>query len=212
MRMKDDIVTIGTSQNMPVNPGEHSQITKSPSSSMHSPLVQLMKSHSVTLIVGVGETRRELEGVAMIGKLELIGTILEGMNEEGGGKEEGRRTNSELETEKVKGEELKEGVGVRKGTRKLSEVEMTKRNDEEVRVGAMRDVLGMDTSQNSPVNPAKHRQVKLSLKSSATHVPLLQSMRSQICIGGLGDGVGMNIVCDDSTSTSQKSPVYPGKH
>ena len=65
----------GISQNMPVNPGKHSQVIKSPSSSMHIPLVQLMKSHSVMLVVGVGETRIELEGGAIVGKLGLIVTV-----------------------------------------------------------------------------------------------------------------------------------------
>ena len=97
MRMKDDVVTMGTSQNMPVNPGEHSQITKSSSNSMQTPLVQLMKSHSVTLIVGVGEIRRELEGAAVTGKLELISTE--------GWKEEGKSIKSELEVEKMNDEE-----------------------------------------------------------------------------------------------------------
>ena len=96
MRMEDDIVTMGTSQNMPVNPGEHSQITKSSSNSMQTPLVQLMKSHSVTLIVGVGEIRRELEGAAVTGKLELISTE---------GWKEGKSIKSELEIEKMNDEE-----------------------------------------------------------------------------------------------------------
>ena len=214
VRIGDDEVN-GISQNMPVNPEKHSQVTKSLSSSMHSPLVQLMKSHSEILAIGVGETMTELEGVAVIGKLELSETTLEGMDEEGGGEDEGRRRNSELEIENVKGEELKEGVGVRNGTRRLSELETTKRNEEGMEIGlditvgveVMRGVLGMDRSQNSPVNPAKHWQVKLSPKSSATHVPLLQSTMSQICIGGLGVGVGTNI--KDSIGTSQNSPVYP---
>lgn len=78
VRMKDDVIvsTIGTSQNKPVNPGKHSQVTKSPSSSIHTPLVQLMKSHSVILAVGVGETMIELKGGAVnVGKLELIATV-----------------------------------------------------------------------------------------------------------------------------------------
>ena len=238
----------GISQNMPVNPGKHSQVTKSLFSSMHSPLVQLMKSHSEILAVGVEETRTELEGVAsVIGKLELSKTVLEGMKEEGGRKEEGNRINSELEIEKVKAGELKEGVGVRKGTRRLSELEttvandeemeigsdlvgvgvkseklregvgvrkgtrrlseleMTKRNDEKVEIGSdlvgvrvMKDELGISISQNSPVNPTKHWQVKFSPKSSVTQVPLLQSIRSQI----LGCG----------RSVSQNCPVNPEKH
>lgn len=154
----------GISQNMPVNPEKHSQITKSLSSSMHSPLVQLIKSHSDTLVVGVGEMRIELEGADVMGKLELSWTVLERMTgEEGGGREEeGRRTKSELETEREKAGELRrEGVGVRKGIRRLSELEMTKRKDENgsevVGVGVMRDMLGvMGISQRSPVNPAKH--------------------------------------------------------
>ena len=209
----------GISQNMPVNPGKHSQVTKSLSSSMHSPLVQLMKSHSETLTDGVGDTRTELEGAAVIGK-----TVLEGMNEEGGGNEDSRRINSVLEIEmvkagelrdgvgvtkgtrrlselgmtvrndeemetgsvlvgiRVKSEELREGVEVRKGTRRLSELETTKRNDEKVEIGsdlvgigAMKDELGISISQNSPVNPAKHWQVKFSPEPSVTQVPLLQS-------------------------------------
>ena len=168
---------------------------------------------------GVGETKIELEGVDVTGKLELSKTVLERMKgEEGGGREEeGRRRNSELETGREKAGELRrEGVGVRKGTRRLSELEMIKRKDESssevVGVGVMRDMLGvMGTSQKSPVNPAKHWHVKFSPKSSAKHVPLLQSMKSQICIGGLGEGVGaINVV--DSMGMSQKSPVYPGKH
>ena len=78
VRTKDDVTvsTIGTSQNMPVNPGKHSQVSKSPSSSIHTPLVQLMKSHGLMLGVGVGETRIELEGGAVnVGKLELIMTV-----------------------------------------------------------------------------------------------------------------------------------------
>jgi hypothetical protein len=196
----------GISQNIPVNPGKHSQVTKSLSSSMHSPLVHLIKSHSETLAIGVGETRIELEGADVMKKLELSGTVLERINaEDGGGREEeGRRTNSELETEAG---ELREGVGVSKGTRRLSELEMTNSKDENgselVGVGVIRDMLGMmDTSQKSPVNPAKHWHVKLSPKSSAKHVPLLQSMRSQICIGGLGEGVGVIDVID-SIGTSQ---------
>ena len=154
----------GISQNMPVNPEKHSQVTKSLSSSMHSPLVQLIKSHSDMLAVGVGETRIEVEGADVMGKLELSWTVLERIKgEEGGGREEeGRRTNSELKAEREKAGELRrEGVGVRKGTRRLPELEMTKRKDENgselVGVGTIRDVLGvMGTSQKSPVNPAKH--------------------------------------------------------
>ena len=149
----------GISQNMPVNPRKHSQVTKSLSSSMHSPFVQLMKSHRETLAVGVGETRTELEGTVETCKLELSVTVAV-LNE---GKDEGRRTNSELETEKVKAGELREGVGVRKGARRLSELEMTKRSDEKVAIGSgmvgvgvMRDGVEMAVSQKSPVNPAKH--------------------------------------------------------
>jgi hypothetical protein len=78
-------------------------------------------------------------------------------------------------------------------------------------VGVIDVIDSISTSQKSPVYPGKHWHVKLSPKSLATHVPLLQSMKSQICIGGLGEGVGVIDVID-SISTSQKSPVYPGKH
>ena len=63
-------------------------------------------------------------------------------------------------------------------------------------------------SQNCPVNPEKHLQikpsespeisVKFSPKASAIQVPLLQSIRSQI------DGGGRSI--------SQNCPVNPAKH
>ena len=46
--------TIGMSQNMPVQPGKHSHMTKSSPKSMHSPLVQLMNSHREILGLGVG--------------------------------------------------------------------------------------------------------------------------------------------------------------
>ena len=64
---------------------------------------------------------------------------------------------------------------------------------------------GRVISQNSPVNPEKHSQVKLSpevsvkfSEMSVTQVPLLQLIRSQI------DGGGRII--------SQSSPVNPTKH
>ena len=78
VRTKDDVIVsiIGISQNMPVKPGKHSQVTKSPSSSIHTPSVQLIKSHGVMLAVGVGETMIELEGGTVnVGKLELIATV-----------------------------------------------------------------------------------------------------------------------------------------
>ena len=105
VRTKDDVVSIGTSQNIPVNPGKHSQVTKSLSSSMHSPLVQLMKLHSETLAVGVGDIRTELEGAAVVGKPELIVTV--------DWKEEGKSTNSELEIEKMNDDEETVEVGKR---------------------------------------------------------------------------------------------------
>ena len=64
---------------------------------------------------------------------------------------------------------------------------------------------GRAISQNCPVNPEKHSQVKLSpdvsvkfSEVSVTQVPLLQSIRSQIDGGG--------------RSMSQNCPVNPEKH
>ena len=57
-RVKDDDI-IGISQNIPVHPGKHSQVTKLSPRSIHSPLVQFMKSHIEKLTTGVGETRME---------------------------------------------------------------------------------------------------------------------------------------------------------
>ena len=57
---------------------------------------------------------------------------------------------------------------------------------------------GRAISQNCPVNPMKHWQVKFSPEGSVIQVPLLQSIRSQI------DGGGRAI--------SQNCPVNPGKH
>lgn len=48
---------IGISQNMPVQPGKHTQVTVSFSSSIHSPLVQLTNSHKEMSGVGEGDTK-----------------------------------------------------------------------------------------------------------------------------------------------------------
>ena len=281
VKIGEDIEVIGTSQNMPVYPRKHSHVTKSPSSSMHKPFVQLTKLHTEIFTVGVGETRIELEkggrlvvalkkiteeggeivegggkdselglnsrevkvneGEGVVEKEGRLGVALETIIEdgsevvEGSGnvseleskglnfeetEVEGVSENSELETEKanVVDTEVREGVGVRKGSSRLSELEeKTKRNDEKVEIGSdivgvgvvTRDEVVMTTSQKSPVYPAKHWQVKSSPKLSATQVPLLQSMRSQIGTGGLGVGMRVNVA--DSIGKSQNSPVYPGK-
>ena len=52
LRTKLDDV-IGMSQKIPVQLGKHSHKTKSPPRSIHSPLVQLTKSHSEILGLGV---------------------------------------------------------------------------------------------------------------------------------------------------------------
>lgn len=87
---------IGISQNMPVHPGKHSQVKVSFSSSMHSPLVQLMKSHSEISGVGEGaaaEVKREVEKA----RLELENSDT--------GVEKGTIKLSELSTTKIKDDE-----------------------------------------------------------------------------------------------------------
>ena len=112
---------ISTSQNIPVNPTKQSHMTVSFSRSMHTPLVQLMKSQSEIGGEGVGEMKKELTGMVLVAMVE-------------------------------------------KGRSKLSELEMKNKIDEVVTAGVgvmIRDEVLDDggskmTSQNSPVNSAKH--------------------------------------------------------
>ena len=143
VRIKDD-EAIGTSQNKPVKPGKHSQITKSPSNSMHTPLVQLKKSHIEILTDGVGETMIELvEGVAMTDKLEEAAMV---------SKLEGAPVISRLEEAavvvKLEGtgvackldviETALEGIGgTEEGRRIKSELEIEKVKSEEVKNGVV---------------------------------------------------------------------------
>ena len=71
---------------------------------------------------------------------------------------------------------------------------------------------GRRISQNCPVNPGKHSQMKFSPEASAMQAPLLQSTKSQMLIGGLGEGVGLRlrITLDDAIGSSQSIPVKPG--
>ena len=63
---------IDISQNMPVQPGKHSQVMVSFSSSTHSPLVQLIKSHKEISGVGEGDKKGvEVKKGVEKGRLEL---------------------------------------------------------------------------------------------------------------------------------------------
>ena len=77
-----------------------------------------------------------------------------------------------------------------------------------------RGVRGTGISQNSPVQPTKHSQVKFAPKSSAKHVPLLQLINSQNVGEGLGVWVGpmLSIKEGDGIGMLQNIPVHPGKH
>ena len=105
MKAKEvDSITIGTSQNIPVNPAKHSHMIVSFPRSKHSPLVQLTKSHNEMGGDGVGEIDTEL-----IGMVDVVNV------------EKGRSKLSELETKKKMDEvvmtprsEVVAGVGVMK--------------------------------------------------------------------------------------------------
>ena len=106
-----------------------------------------------------------------------------------------------------------EGAGEEKGTSKLSELGMRNCIEDDGKTNGMEEDKTSGTSQNSPVYPAKHWQVKFSPSPSATQVPLLQSIELQISIGGLGLGetVGMKVE-EVVKRISQNSPVYPVVH
>ena len=116
-------------------------------------------------------------------------------------------------------EDVIDGTGVEKGKPKSSELEISNKvedNIEEVSdctgVGVMKEEVDLiSISQDSPVHPVKHRQVKLSPNSSAIQLPLLHSTKSQTDISGLGVGLA-NLKLAVSTFTSQNNPVQPGKH
>ena len=102
------------------------------------PLLQSTRSH--ILIRGLGEG---VEEIGLLAKMDVERT------EERGGK----------------AEEVTESTGVEKGKIKSSELEISNKNDDNnidedsdcTRVGAMKEEGKIiNTSQNSPVHPAKH--------------------------------------------------------
>ena len=164
MKSEDD--RIGTSQNMPVQPRKHSQMNISSPRSMHSPLVQLTKSHDEILAVGDGVGRMDVEN--------------------------GPSKASVLETKNII-EDV--GIGI------------------EVRSRLMNVEVSSGISQNSPVHPVKHSQVKFAPRSRGTQLPLLQSVTSHMfmSVGGLGEGERVSTMDEDKTmGTSQNIPVHPG--
>lgn len=70
MKAKEVVNSIATSQNIPVNPVKQSHMIVSFPKSMHTPLVQLTKSHSETGGEGVGETKTELAGMVLVAIVE----------------------------------------------------------------------------------------------------------------------------------------------
>ena len=126
MKAKEVVIPIAISQNIPVNPAKQSHMIISFPRSMHTPLVQLTKSHSETEGEGVGETKTELAGMVLIVMVE-----------------KGMSKLSELEMKKkiddvvsIPRSEVMAGVGV-----------MVIREDV---------LDGSKMSQSSPVNPTKH--------------------------------------------------------
>ena len=108
---------------------------------------------------------------------------------------------------------------VARGTSTLSELEIKKIIDEDdtctvTGVTLTEDDRLVGMSQNSPVNSAKHSQIKSSPIATGIQVPLLQSIMSQMSKGGLGVGVATKIGEDDEEGrgVSQSIPVHPGKH
>ena len=231
LRIIDDDDTIGTSQNIPVHPRKHSHIAMSPTS-IHSPFIQLTKSHAEMLAVGdgvgstgVGNGTSTLSELGMRNKNEDVGIGIELVSPAtievvGNGISQNSpvhptkhshiamlsptSTHSPfVQLTKSHAEMLAVGdgvgsTGVGNGTSTLSELET------KIKIGI---------SQNSPVHPAKHSQVKFTPESIATQLPLLQSIISHTSVGGLGDGVRVRIIDDDDTiGTSQNIPVHPRKH
>ena len=221
-----------TSQNSPVQPTKHSQVMFEPvMSAMQVPLLQSIKSHGDGVGLGVGlivnisndeESSSEsqntpvhpgkhshitvsLPSSVQLPLVQLIKSHKE-ISTVGDGVAEGDNVG------------MLGGMEVEKGASKLSELETKKNMDEDGdmddRDGPRRDDVSRGMSQKSPVHPAKHSQVKLSPKSRVMHVPLLQSTRSQMGIGGLGEGVMVRAMEeeDGTRGTSQNIPVYPGSH
>ena len=66
----NEVDSITTSQNIPVNPAKQSHTTVSFPRSKHTPLVQLTKSHKEIGGEGVGETETELTGMVDVVNVE----------------------------------------------------------------------------------------------------------------------------------------------
>ena len=123
------------SQNIPANPSSHSQKTVPLPRSIHSPLLQLIKSHIETLTVGVGEMKMDVGDT--LGLASVISDVVG-------------------DSERLSAVEVG-AIDVVRGSRRLSELVKTNMTGEEVKAtGEMKEDVGRRMSQNSPVHPMKH--------------------------------------------------------